>query len=653
MYFKLARRNIKRSAKDYVIYFITIIFIVMIMYSFLALGFSADIISISENMPIFTTYIIALSVIVTLISSFIVSYAVGFMLKQRKKEFAIYELLGMEVGAIQKLFLIENAVIGVLAFLIGLAAGTMLVGILTQIVKNIFDIPHSYRVSFSIKALLLSFVFFTLMYGAGLAHSIRIIRQKKIVDLLYDSRKNEVISKQGRTSLRLALVIFSVFAIGTGIFLGGYGLTMQTNSAWGYLIGSIILLLAGVYVIYRNFPIMLITYAKRKNLKYSECNLFYLGQIGHRVQSSGRMMAITAILLTISLMTMFIGLVTGAGYKANMETYYPYDAGVAFDAPFTKNSFDGLISFVDEKCPVQEEIVFYLHDVDGYSIDALALSDYNALRSMLGLETVELPDDEYLVHCDTWTHIESIRAAMNKQPDVTIMDATLKNPQARINEEAMEQFQMAGTNGYVLIVADTIAAMLPANKIRVVMKLENGGIPELRSEIRRYLNSGQWHPELQAGEILPEHVTMGVTVKAWGLSNSLTSFTSISFCGLYLSIVFILLSCSILAFEQLSALDINRRNYQIIDKIGVSRQMQQKLVHRELSTFFFIPLVLPIIVMAVLMFGAQRLYSAYVYQKGIIPLYGFATITVFAILYSAYYVVTCHLFKSNIFMNKT
>jgi len=110
----LARRNIKRSAKDYVIYFITIIFIVMIMYSFLALGFSADIISISENMPIFTTYIIALSVIVTLISSFIVSYAVGFMLKQRKKEFAIYELLGMEVGAIQKLFLIENAVIGVL-----------------------------------------------------------------------------------------------------------------------------------------------------------------------------------------------------------------------------------------------------------------------------------------------------------------------------------------------------------------------------------------------------------------------------------------------------------------------------------------------------------------------------------------------------------
>ena len=106
MYLKLALRNIKRSAKDYVIYFVTIILIVMLMYSFLALGFSDDIISMSENMSMLTTGMTVFSVIVSLISSYIVSYAVQFMLRQRKKEFAIYELLGMEVGTIQKLFFI-------------------------------------------------------------------------------------------------------------------------------------------------------------------------------------------------------------------------------------------------------------------------------------------------------------------------------------------------------------------------------------------------------------------------------------------------------------------------------------------------------------------------------------------------------------------
>ena len=93
MYLKLALRNIIRSAKDYVIYFVTMVLIVMLMYSFLALGFSDDIISMSENMSMLTTGMTVFSVIVSLISSYIVSYAVQFMLRQRKKEFAIYELL--------------------------------------------------------------------------------------------------------------------------------------------------------------------------------------------------------------------------------------------------------------------------------------------------------------------------------------------------------------------------------------------------------------------------------------------------------------------------------------------------------------------------------------------------------------------------------
>lgn len=89
----------------------------------------------SENMSILTAGITALSVVATLISSFIVSYAVRFILGQRKKEFAAYELLGMEIGSIQKLFLIENTVIGTAAFLSGISLGTVLAGILTQLVK--------------------------------------------------------------------------------------------------------------------------------------------------------------------------------------------------------------------------------------------------------------------------------------------------------------------------------------------------------------------------------------------------------------------------------------------------------------------------------------------------------------------------------------
>lgn len=648
MYAKLALRNIKRSARDYVIYFITIILTVMLMYSFLALGFSPDIASMSENMSMLTSGIVALSVLVALISSFIISYAVRFMLGQRKKEFATYELLGMDIGAVQKLFLIENSMIGLIAFVIGLILGTGLSGLLAQVVKKIFDTPHSYQISFSVQAFALSLFFFALMYGVGMIRAVHIIRRKKIVELLYDSRKNETISKQKHSILQLIIIVCSVLFIAIGMGLVRYGLTLQTNAAWGYLIGAVALLLTGVYEIYRNFPAILITFVKsRKNVKYSDCNLFYFGQIGHRIQSCGRMMAITAILLTVSLTTMFVGLVMGAGYKANMEAYYPYDAGVAIDAPLTKDSFDELISLVDDRCSIQKEVVYYLYDTEEYSIETLALTDYNALRSVLGLEKVELPDGEYLVHCDTWTYTEAIKTALKEKSQITLAGIPLENPEGRIFEEAMEQYQMAGTKGYVLVVPDQVVGELPANKIRLVMELENGGVPELRSEIRQYLNSEQWKPKLQEGATLPDHVTMGVTAQSWGVDNSLTGYTSISFCGLYLSVVFILLSCTILAFEQLSALDNSRRSYQIINKIGVSKKMQKKLIHRELSTFFFIPLILPVIVMIILMFGAQNLFGAYILQKGIIPLYGFATIAIFAIIYFAYYETTYYLFKKH------
>lgn len=646
MYLKLALRNIKRSAKDYVIYFVTVTLTVMLMYSFLALGFSSDIISMAENMSMLTSGMTALSVIVTLISSYIVSYAVRFMLRQRKKEFAIYELLGMDVRTIQKLFLIENAFIGALAFCFGCFLGMGTVGALEGVVKSIFQTPHSYRVTFSSEALVLCIIFFVFMYGSGIIRAVRIIRREKIVDLLYDSRKNEIPPQRTHT---IARVIFSLIVIFAGIFLMSIGTTEQSNTAWIYLIAAVTFFLVGIYGLYCVFPIMMLGFATRsKIIKYKKSNLFFLGQIRRRIQSSGRMMAVTAILFTLSLSTMFIGLLLGAGYKANMKAYYPYDVGVSIDAPLTENSFDSLISFVDSKCPVQRDIVYYLYDVNGYPIEGLSLSDYNELRSMLGFEKVEMSDDEYLVHCDTWSLTRKIETAMRSQNEITLSGVELCNPQNTIYKEAMEQYQMAGTKGYVLVLPDHIANGLATKKIRLVLKLENEGDPALRSEIRNYLNSEQFNPTLLKGAELPKQIPIGVTVKAWGINNSLTGFTSISFCCLYLSIAFILLSCTVLALEQLSDLDSNRRSYQIIDKIGVSQKAQRKLVHRELQTFFLIPLALPIIAVLLLMSGAQILYGSYIMQENAVLTYGCVTIGIFAVIYTLYYATTYFLYRKSV-----
>ena len=109
------------------------------------------------------------------------------------KEFATYELIGMEAKTVRNLFLAENSIIGTGAFLLGSLVGTGLSGLLNQVVKNIFEVPHTYQVSFSLRAWAVTFLFFALMYGFGMLRAAKIIRHQKVIDLLYDNRKNALV----------------------------------------------------------------------------------------------------------------------------------------------------------------------------------------------------------------------------------------------------------------------------------------------------------------------------------------------------------------------------------------------------------------------------------------------------------------------------
>lgn len=183
--------------------------------------------------------------------------------------------------------------------------GTGLSGLLNQVIQNIFEVPHTYRVLFSFRAWGMTLFFFTLMYGFGMFRAASVIRRQKVIDLLYDNQKNEEIGFQ--SLLRSVLTgLLSIAVMVAGVILLEKGLHIQTNEALLYCGGACLLILVAVYELHRKIPVLLYLLAKRNpQRKYREENLFFLGQIGSRIQSSGRTMAVVTILLTISLTTMF------------------------------------------------------------------------------------------------------------------------------------------------------------------------------------------------------------------------------------------------------------------------------------------------------------------------------------------------------------
>lgn len=648
MYQKLALRNIRRSLQNYIIYFITLTFIVGLLYSFLSLGFSEDILALSDNMPSFATALLGLSVVVCFISSFVVDYAIQFILNQRKKEFATYQLLGMEASSIQSLFLIENGVLAIFSFFFGIFLGVGISGLLVQIVNNIFEIPQQFQISFSLQALFSTLFLFIVMYLFGMFRCAKTIRSYKIIDLLYHTRKNEPVKPLSKKQFCFSILI-SIFLIVVGFGISYLAISSQNNAGILFICSGILLILLGVYLSYQHLPLFcLLSMKKSPKRRYKNYALFYWGQLGRKIQSSGRFMGIIAVLFTISLTTMFMGLTMGSAYKINLKSFYPYDVAVAVDAPFTKDSMQSIVDFTQQQTPIQQSLAFHLYTTEEYPIDILSISDYNQLRQMLNLQPIPLSSQEFLIHCDTWKYVAQIQSTLQQQPQISIADHSLSAAENPIHQEPMEQYRIAGNNGYVLILPDSIVKQLSAPKVRLVMQLQEQASAELKQDLNRFLRSGQWQPTLQANESQTDRIPLYLSVKAWGIANSLTTYTILAFCGLYLSIVFILLCCTILAFKHLSDLQNSRLNYSILHKIGVEKDTQRHIISKESLLFFVFPAILPVSLLFLLILATTYQFQEYILQKNIIPLYGSITLLVFILVYGTYYFATKWLFDRSI-----
>lgn len=118
--------------------------------------------------------------------------------------------------------------------MLGSLLGTGLSGVLNQVVQNIFEVPHHYQILYSLRAWGMTLFFFVLMYGLRMMRAVKVIRRRKVIDLLYDIQKNEKVGFQPLYWSVLA-ILFSLAAMAAGVILLEKGLHIQTNEAYPYL----------------------------------------------------------------------------------------------------------------------------------------------------------------------------------------------------------------------------------------------------------------------------------------------------------------------------------------------------------------------------------------------------------------------------------
>ena len=661
---KLAIRNVKRSLKDYLIYIITVVIAFSLIFAFNFVSFSSDITELSEMMENLKYAIIFVSCIIVFVIAWLINYTMKFMFSKRSKEFGTYMLLGIEKKDINKMFLSENIVLGLLSFIISFFVGTVLGNIISAIVMNLFEMPYKIKLSITLTPVLLSTVYFILIYLFTLFRSSRRMKKMKIHDLLYLEKKNEEKIWKRKKYRNILFIIFVILGI-TGLYLCDHAFVIADDpSMVGYLGISILLLIISIYGITFTLGDFIPAFInKRRKIKYSKDNLFVVKNFEAKARTIGFSLGTLSLLITLTLVCMNMSFVMKDAFENNIDQQAPYDILVEGMYSDVEESWTGkqdnrkkaweYIDYIHKNYEIEEELHYQIltqkdhqvakhiknignngfYDYDTY----LKVSDYNKLLEMLGEKTIHLKENEYFVTGDK-TVKKYLKEIALEHENITINGKSLS-----LKSTTTENFRLGWSTGnsFLIVIPDNIA-----KNMQVVTELYVFDTKEETKELDNTKLEKLGYYEYKDGDSYFAYFP--VTVRGYYESSNRTAMTIFSFSLLYVSIIFITVVGTILSIQTLSDSNKNKYQYKLLKKLGVEDNKIKKTVRKQITANFLFPVIYPIIISVVTAFSINRLFYAITSASMNYLITILITIGIFLAIYGIYYIATYITFKNNI-----
>ncbi len=233
MLFKLSMKNIKKSIKDYTIYFMTLILGIGVFYVFNSMDAQIPIINLSKSssdvVKLMINMLSGLSVFISIVLGFLIMYANNFLIKRRKKEFGVYLTLGMGKGQLSKILFFETLFIGIISLFVGLILGVFVSQFMSVVVAGMFEADMSnfkfvfFKFVFSSQALIKTVMYFSIVYIFVMIFNTFVVSKYKLIDLLTGGRKSE--------KIKLRNPIVSVFIFVISVIMLGYSYYNVTANA--------------------------------------------------------------------------------------------------------------------------------------------------------------------------------------------------------------------------------------------------------------------------------------------------------------------------------------------------------------------------------------------------------------------------------------
>lgn len=632
MLFKISLKNIRKSLKDYTVYFFTLILGVAIFYVFNAIDSQSVMLDVRENMmdiiKLMNNMLSGVSVFVSCILGFLIIYASRFLIKRRNKEFGIYLTLGMSKRKISAILFFETLVIGIVSLVAGLVIGTILSQFMSVIVANMFDADMTkFKFIFSMKACVKTLIYFAIMYVLVMIFNTFSISRCKLIDLLNAGKKTE------KVTMKNPVVCTIVFVIGVGILSYAYWMVTRGVESINIInkIGVPIALgcVATFLIFWSVSGFMIRIFTSIKSVYYKGVNSFVLRQFCSKINTTVFSTTVICIMLFITISVLSAALSMKDSLSKDLDSMCPVDVQLA------KYSYDAMSEayatsqnmnekdremLEDSKLSIIETLnnsgfdaQKYFKDVVEYNIyntgltvkdtlgdintddyqfmaDAImpvmTIGDYNSVARLYGNSTYELNDDEYIIVADYKNMVMIRNQALKKG---IILSVNGKEYKPRYNEckDGFVKIGVQNMNDGILVVPDN--AVKP-------QQVRNMG---LSADYRADTKEERYSIETQLDNLM-KNISFKKSFISWNsridlAESSVGLGALVTFIALYLGIIFLISSAAILALRELSDSADNKERYGMLRKLGVDERMIDMALFKQIGIFFAFPLILALI----------------------------------------------------------
>lgn len=647
MYVKLAKSNAKKSIKDYLIYFITITICVSLFYAITSLSSSSYELITEEsynfrNLKLilkYSTYIITAMLIL------LVAYVNKYIIRRRQREFSIYILHGMEQKNVALMFFIETLVIGILAIISGIFVGTLF----SQVITAIVLISAKQEVAFSFKLYMdtvgITFIFFISMFCIIGLYNIIVLRKIKLIDMLNAHKQVEFQFK------RSGKVYSAIFALSIILYIiCGYCTFKLINTKIDYSIKSLMFIaisllafIIGTYALFYSISYILI-HIKNKyiNFKYEGTNLFLIGTLVSKIKSAPILMATIAMTFLGAMISFIITLVMAQWAIGYLDMRVPYDVEIRNNYSngfLTENNitdikdipqldYSEIINYLNDKdhdvnsyCEVEKYFInkddFYSKDKNNVSTIAISLSDFNKLRSMLGYDEIELKDNEFTTQWHSAVNDEEISNYIKDYANLNVNGEELKLSENSNYKESIGEGLYGSYVNNIIILPNKVCDNLTFAEKNFVANINNKMSYEEADDFQ-YKYANEWFRKSNDEFIKKYDISSSVVrvrIKSSETNNILNMTLAMRILGIYLGVVLLMISLTILSLSQLADSIEHKDRFSVLKRLGVEDKEINKVILKQISLYFIIPIAIAMV--GVIVF----IYNYYLIYKDIISTY--------------------------------